>query len=416
MTLSQHGAIVIGAGVAGLSTALYLQRAGVAVTVIDPLPPAGGASFGNAGLLSPDTAVPIALPGMLRKVPGWLLNPLGPLSVTPSYFPRALPWLLRWIEAGRLDRVIAISDAMRALHRESLACWQELLGPALYGDLIRPLGQVQVWEGDAEAANSGVERQVRDRHGIKSEALTADDLRQMFPGISREVTRGLLVPGNGHTVSPQRSVSTLGELFRKEGGTLINERAMKLIPREGGGWMVMTNLANRSAEHVVVAMGAWSRQLLDPLGIKVALETERGYHAMLFDPEVMPALPISNKTRAFGVTPMEDGLRVAGTVEIAGLEAPPNEERAKVLVQHAKRMFPALSGAKVRYWMGFRPSTPDSLPILGPAAARPGLHFVFGHGHFGMTGGPPSGRLVARLITGQAPGLDPAPYAAQRFG
>ncbi len=416
MTLSQHGAIVIGAGVAGLSTALYLQRAGVATTVIDPLPPAGGASFGNAGLLSPDTAVPIALPGMLRKVPGWLLNPLGPLSVTPGYFPRALPWLLRWIEAGRLDRVIAISDAMRALHRESLTCWQELLGPSLYGELIRPLGQVQVWEGDAEAANSGVERQVRDRHGIKSEALTADDLRQMFPGISREVTRGLLVPGNGHTVSPQRSVNTLGELFRKEGGTLINERAMKLIPREGGGWMVMTNLANRSAEHVVVAMGAWSRQLLDPLGIKVALETERGYHAMMFDPEVMPALPISNKTRAFGVTPMEDGLRVAGTVEIAGLEAPPNEERAKVLVQHARRMFPALSGAKVRYWMGFRPSTPDSLPILGPAAGRPGLHFVFGHGHFGMTGGPPSGRLVARLITGQTPGLDPAPYAAKRFG
>jgi D-amino-acid dehydrogenase len=416
MTLSQHGAIVIGAGVAGLSTALYLQRAGVAVTVIDPLPPAGGASFGNAGLLSPDTAVPIALPGMLRKVPGWLLNPLGPLSVTPGYFPRALPWLLRWIEAGRLDRVIAISDAMRALHRESLACWQELLGPALYGELIRPLGQVQVWEGDAETANSGVERQVRERHDIRSEALTADDLRQMFPGISREVTRGLLVPGNGHTVSPQRSVGTLGELFRQAGGSLINERAMKLIPRDGGGWMVMTNLANRSTEHVVVAAGAWSRQLLDPLGIKVALETERGYHAMLFDPEVMPALPISNKTRAFGVTPMEDGLRVAGTVEIAGLAAPPNEERAKILVQHAKRMFPALSGAKVRYWMGFRPSTPDSLPILGPVAARPGLHFVFGHGHFGMTGGPPSGRLVARLITGQAPGLDPAPYAARRFG
>ena len=416
MTLAQHGAIVIGAGVAGLSTALYLQRAGVAVAVIDSLPPAGGASFGNAGLLSPDTAVPIALPGMLRKVPGWLANPLGPLSVTPGYFPRALPWLLRWIEAGRLERVIAISDAMRALHRESLSCWQELLGPSLYGDLIRPMGQVQVWEGDGETANSDVERQVRERHGITSEPLSADDLRQMFPGISREVTRGLLVPGNGHTVSPQRSVGTLGELFRKEGGALINERAMKLIPREDGGWMVMTNLANRSSDHVVVAMGAWSRQLLDPLGIKVALETERGYHAMLFDPEVMPALPISNKTRAFGVTPMEDGLRVAGTVEISGLQAPPNEERAKILVQHAKRMFPALRAEKVRYWMGFRPSTPDSLPILGPSAGRPGLHFVFGHGHFGMTGGPPSGRLVARLITGQAPGLDPAPYAAQRFG
>jgi D-amino-acid dehydrogenase len=415
MTLAQHGAIVIGAGVAGLSTALYLQRAGVQVAVIDPLPPAGGASFGNAGLLSPDTAVPIALPGMLRKVPGWLTDPLGPLSVRPSYFPRALPWLLRWIEAGRLSRVMAISDAMRALHRESLVCWKELLGAELYGGLIRPAGQVQVWEGDADTANAQVERQVRERHGIKAEPLTTDDLRQMFPGIAREVTRGLLVPGNGYTVSPQRSVRTLGELFRQEGGALINERAMKLIPRDGGGWMVMTNTANREAAHVVVAMGAWSRQLLDPLGVKVALETERGYHAMIFDPEVMPALPISNKTRAFGVTPMEDGLRVAGTVEIAGLDAPPNEQRARILVGHAKRMFPGLSGEKARYWMGFRPSTPDSLPILGPLTGRPGLHCVFGHGHFGMTGGPPSGRLVARLITGQAPGIDAAPYAAARF-
>lgn len=415
MTLARHGAIVIGAGVAGMSTALYLQRAGISVAVIDPLPPAGGASFGNAGLLSPDTAVPIALPGMLRKVPGWLTDPLGPLSVKPSYFPRAWPWLWRWIESGRLNRVMEISDAMRALHRDALDCWKDLLGAELYGGLIRPAGQVQVWEGDADTANAQVERQVRERHGIKAEALTQDDLRQMFPGIAREVTRGLLVPGNGYTVSPQRSVRTLGELFRQEGGVLINERAMKLIPRDGGGWMVMTNTANRSTDHVVVAAGAWSRQLLDPLGIKVALETERGYHAMIFDPEVTPALPISNKTRAFGVTPMEDGLRVAGTVEIAGLDAPPNEQRARILVQHAKRMFPGLSGDKVRYWMGFRPSTPDSLPILGPATGHPGLHFVFGHGHFGMTGGPPSGRLVARLITGQAPGIDPAPFSARRF-
>ena len=396
MTLARHEAIVIGAGVAGLSTALYLRRAGVAVVVIDPLPPAGGASFGNAGLLSPDTAVPIALPGMLRKVPGWLTDPLGPLSVRPSYFPRAVPWLLRWIRSGQLQRVMAISDAMRALHRDTLGCWQELLGASLYRELIRPIGQVHVWEGEGDSANAQVEQQVRDRHGIRTETLTADDLRQMFPGIARDVTRGLLTPGNGFTVSPQRSVRTLGELFQHEGGELINERAMKLIPREGGGWMVMTNIANRSADHVVIATGAWSRQLLDPLGISVPLETERGYHAMLFDPEVKPALPISNKTRAFGVTPMEDGLRVAGTVEIAGLDAPPNEERAKALVQHARRMFPALTGAQVRYWMGFRPSTPDSLPVLGPAPGRPGLHFVFGHGHFGMTGGPPSGRLVAR--------------------
>ena len=149
--------------------------------------PAGGASFGNAGLLSPDTAVPIALPGMLRKVPGWLTDPLGPLSVRPAYFPRALPWLLRWIEAGRLQRVLAISDAMRALHRESLGCWQELLGPALYRELIRPIGQVQVWEGEADTANAAVERQVRERHGIRAERTQR---RRSAPDVSRHRTRG----------------------------------------------------------------------------------------------------------------------------------------------------------------------------------------------------------------------------------
>src|SRR5690242_15249148 len=150
--------LVIGAGVAGLSTALYLQRSGRRVTVIDPSPPASGASFGNAGMISADTAVPIALPGMLRKVPGWLTDPLGPLAVHPSYFPKALPWLLRWIEASRMSRVLAISDAMRALHRGAFDCWKELLGQQKFYDLIRPVGQVHVWEEETESASAALER------------------------------------------------------------------------------------------------------------------------------------------------------------------------------------------------------------------------------------------------------------------
>jgi D-amino-acid dehydrogenase len=352
---------------------------------------------------------------MLRKVPGWLRDPLGPLAVRPTYFPRALPWLLQWVKAGRLDRVPAVSDAMRALHRETLDCWRELLGDTLFRELIRPSGQVSVWEGDDSSPTEAIEQQIRERHGITAQKLNADDLRQMFPGIARDITRGLFVPGNGYTVSPQRIVHTLADLFRSAGGAVVSERAMKLIPREDGGFMVMTNIANRIADTVVVAAGAWSAQLLSPLGVRVPLETERGYHAMLFSASVQPPIPISSKTRAFFMTLMEDGLRIAGTVEIAGLDAPPNEQRAKVLVDHARRLFPALQAGDVRYWMGFRPSTPDSLPILGEVAGRPGLYLAFGHGHFGMSGGPPSGRLLARMITGEATGIDPAPYAARRF-
>ena len=416
MTAPHHEILVIGAGVAGLSTALYLCRAGRNVAVIDPLPPPGGPSFGNAGLLSPDTAVPIALPGMLRKVPGWLRDPLAPLAVRPTYLPYAFPWLFRWVKAATLPRVIEISDAMRALHRGTLACWQELLGAERYRDLIRCDGQVQIWEGDGENRSAEIERRIRGRHEIRAEPLGPDDLRQMFPDLARDITCGLLVPGNGYTVSPERLVRSLGEIFSHSGGSLIPERAMHLVPNEGGGWTVVTHRENRTASVIIIAAGAWSRQLLSPLGVSVPLETERGYHATVFHPEVSPRLPITNKSRGFAITPMEEGLRIAGTVEIAGLEAPPNLRRARIPVQHAKRLFPRLRADEVRYWMGFRPSTPDSLPILGPVPGRPNLHCCFGHGHFGMSGAPPSGRLVARVIQGESAAIDPGPYGIQRFG
>lgn len=407
--------IVLGAGVAGLATALPLVRAGCAVTVIDPLPPAGGSSFGNAGLLSPDTSIPVALPGMLRKVPGWLTDPLGPLAIRPAYLPRAMPWLLRWIRAGRMDRVLAISDAMRALHGGTFEAWRDLLGAGGFSEFVRQSGQVQVWDQPEETPAAALERELRARQGIPTQVLGADDLRQMFPGIARHVSRGVLIPGNGNTVNPGRMVQRLGELFRAEGGEILAERALKLIPREGGSWMVMTNIANHEAGTVVVAGGAWSRGLLDPLGVRIPLETERGYHLMLPDPSVMPGSPILYKSRSFSVTPMEQGLRAAGTVEIAGLDAAPNERRAEQLLRHVKTLFPDLQGGTPRLWMGHRPSTPDSLPVLGPVAGRPGLHLCLGHGHFGMTGGPPSGKLVSDLILGAAPRIDAAPYSAKRF-
>jgi D-amino-acid dehydrogenase len=407
---------IIGAGVVGLSTALYLRRSGRDVVVVDPLPPPGGASYGNAGMISADTSVPIALPGMLRKVPSWLTDPLGPLAVRPSYFPKALPWLMRWIAAGRMPRVLEISDAMRALHKDAFLCWKELLGPENFADLVRPAGQVHVWETDAETPGAALERQLRERQGIASQALTSDDLRQMFPGISTAVRRGVLVPGNGYTVSPQRIVQTLHRLFLEAGGSVLAESVMKILPREGGaGYDIMTNVGFHTAGQIVVAAGAWSVRLLKPLGVHVPLETERGYHVMLPTPNVSLTTTLSNKSRSFGVTPMEQGLRVAGTVEIAGLEAPPDERRAKALLANVRTMFPDVNTDGHRFWMGFRPSTPDSLPIVGEVAGRRGLFLAVGHGHFGMTGGPPSGRLLSQLINNKPAGLDAAAYGPQRF-
>jgi len=414
MDSNRRATTVLGAGVAGLSTALYLQRSGHQVTVIDPMPPAGGTSFGNSGLISKDTAVPIALPGMLKKVPRWLSDSEGPLVVRPSYFPTALPWLLRWIAASKMEQVWKISDAMRALHKDALDCWRELLGAEHYADLIRPVGQVRIWEG--EGAGSQIEMDICKRHGIETKVLNAGDIRDLYPDIAPDIRHGLMLPNNAFTVSPQRLVRTLGVLLTEAGGELVNERVLKIIPRDGGGYLLMNNIGNRVVERVVVATGAWSRELLDPLGVHVALETERGYHAMMPSPSITLKVPISIKNRGFGLTPMENGLRAGGTVEIGGLMAPPDERRAMILVRHVKRIFPTLTTGEPSYWMGHRPSTPDSLPIVGPVPKRPGLFVVTGHGHFGMTGGPPSARMVSRMINGEAPGIDPAPYAVDRWG
>lgn len=407
--------IVVGAGVAGLSAALHLLRMGHRVVLIDPLPSPGGASFGNAGLISADTVVPISLPGMLRNVPGWLSDPLGPLSVRPAYLPKAAPWLAKWVRAGRMDRVRKIAEALRALHVRAFDHWKDLLGETGYYELIRPSGQVQVWDTSTETPTAKIERGLRTDFGVRSEVLGADDIRQMFPGIARNIGRGVFIPGNGYTVSPPRLIRTLAQIFCREGGTVLAERALKLVPESSGGWFVLTNVGNHRARNVVVAAGAWSGQLIRPLGIKVPLETERGYHVMLPNPSVSLGLPILHKSRAFGMTPMEEGIRVAGTVEIAGLDAPPDERRARILHERAKRLFPELECGEPTLWMGHRPSTPDSLPVLGPAPGHDGLFLCFGHGHFGMTGGPPSGKLVAQLVAGQSPDIDPAPYSASRF-
>ncbi len=415
MPTSSSTTIVIGAGVVGLSAALYLQRAGQRVIVIDALPPASAASYGNSGLISCDTAAPIALPGMLGKVPGWLFDRLGPLVIRPSYLPKVLPWLVRWVEASRLSRVFEVSDAMRSLHKEAMNCWRELLGPEHFNDLIRTVGQVRIWEGGA-GSESQTELAICARHGIKAETLSEDDIRQLYPEISPNIKSGVLIPNNGYTINPQRLVQTLGNLLVAEGGQVLTERVLKIIPHSGQrGFMLMTNVNNHDVDQVVVATGAWSLALLEPFGIKVPLETERGYHAMMPSPNITLKIPVSIKNRGFGLTSMEHGMRAAGTVEFAGLTASPDEQRAKNLVTQAKRVFPTLQTGEPKYWLGFRPSTPDSLPVLGPVDHIPGLFLAFGHAHWGMTGGPPTGKLISQMVTGAPLSIDPLPYSYKRF-
>ncbi|MGA0617365.1 NAD(P)/FAD-dependent oxidoreductase [Paracoccus sp. KR1-242] len=406
--------IIIGGGTVGLCAAVYLQRSGRNVMVIDPLPSPGGASFGNAGMISPDTAVPISLPGMLRKVPGWLMDPMGPLVVRPAYFARAFPWLMKWISAGRWTNVLNISDAMRSLHKDSFAYWRELVGEA-YGDLIRNDGQVHLWESEHESLTAAREREIRERHGIEARALTRDEISDLFPDMATGPKRAVFVPGNGYTVSPARLVRKLEEIFLKGGGQRVHDQVGKVIPAPGGrNFTVLTGVGNFTAPNVVVCAGAHSARLLEPLAVSVPLEIERGYHIMLRDHGLRVGTTLSNKSRSFGLTPMADGLRVAGTVEISGLDTVPDERRAFMLTRQLKQSFPSVNVENLTFWAGMRPSLPDSLPVIEESARHPGLFLNFGHSHFGMTGGPGSGLLLSQIMNREKPFTDPAAYSLQR--
>lgn len=406
--------IVVGGGIIGLTTALYLRRANVPVTLIDQLPPGSVTSFGNAGLISADGSVPIALPGMLKNVPKWLTDPLGPLAVRPSYALKAAPWLMKWIAAGRMSAVEKGSDALRALHPGAFDRYRELLGPETFRDLLRTSGSVNLWDG-APGKSEEIHKMLRERSGVAHQVLTEDDLKQMFPGIAAEGKRAVLYPNNGYTVSPRRLTNAIAELVTREGGTILQERVVKIIPGESG-YTVMTTVANHRAGKVVVSAGAWTKQLVKPLGVRLPLETERGYHIALAKPSVEMRLPILHRTRGYALTPMEEGLRLAGTVEIGGLDLPPDERRAKILQQNAEALFPGLKGEPIRMWMGYRPSFPDSLPAAGQVRGQRGLYINAGHGHTGMIGGPGTSRLISELITGRPPFIDPTPYRIDRFG
>jgi glycine/D-amino acid oxidase-like deaminating enzyme len=406
---------VIGAGVVGMACALHLQRVLGGVTAIDPLQPGGGASFGNGGLIAVDSCGPMSTPGMLRQVPGWLLNADSPLAVNHGYAVRALPWLMGRLRSGKMPRIIAASDAFRALHKPALDIYRDMLGRESFQSLIRQSGHVEVWEGENVSDSERIGRQLRGRHGIAHESLSLDELKKLVPQISPAIKRASFVPKGAHTVNPLRLVQKLADLFVEAGGTLLREQVMKLLPLEGGGYRVLTNIGDYRFAKVAIAGGAWSNGLLKPLGLSLPLEAERGYHVMVRESSLDLKLPILHRGRGFGATPMEEGIRFAGTVEIAGLDIAMNEGRSASIRRHAENMFPGLATEQSTIWMGFRPCFPDNLPVIDQVKRYPGLFIACGHGHFGVTSAPATGLALSRMMAGQPPAFDLAPFSLVRF-
>lgn len=407
-------AVVIGAGIVGVCSALQLRRAGCEVVVVDPQEPGSGATFGNAGSLSTGSVAPMAMPGMLRQVPGWLLDPDGPLSVRWSYLPKALPWLLAWIRASRLPVVERAASAIAPLVRPCVGEYRAILPPAEFERLIRQRGQLVVSRQEAGGGEDLVGR-LRREHGVPVETVSADELRQLEPALDRSFRSGILITDSAHTVDPQQLARAVAGLAAAEGARFLRAQATGFSRSDGRIRGVETTAGAEAAEVVVIAAGAASRRLCAMLGETVPLESERGYHVVLPEPGISISRPIGNADEKFFATPMAGGLRLAGTVEIAGLEAPPRWERADKLACLAQRMFPDLRTERPSRWLGHRPSVPDSVPVIGRSRRHDNVVYAFGHGHVGLTAAPVTGRIVAAMVTGGPPPVDPAPYAITRF-
>jgi D-amino-acid dehydrogenase len=412
--------VVIGAGIVGMCCASTILRAGHRVIVLDRGAPGEGTSFGNAGCLNASSVVPISMPGVLSQVPRWLLDPEGPLVLRWRYLPHLAPWLWRFVRAGQPEKVAAQARALRALLGSTLESYAPLVKAAGAEDLIHRAGHLTVYKSEASFARDARAMDLRRANGVTVDDLSFDELRQLEPGLSRDFLRGRMIAETGHVGDPHRLVARLAEAFMRDGGEILRDRVRGFEFAGGAVTGVRGESGVHRADHVVLAAGAWSKPLARQLGDAVPLDTERGYHVVLRDPEIMPRRPIGSAEGKFFATPMDAGLRVAGTVEFAGLEAPPDWRRSRMLLRQAQDMFPGLAreigDERISHWMGFRPSMPDSLPVIGPSRRHRNVIHAFGHGHVGLIGGAMTGRIAAALVDGAKPPIDIAPFRVDRFG
>jgi len=406
---------VIGAGIVGITTACYLRRDGHEVTVVTADPPGEYCSFGNAGMLNNAGCVPQAVPGILAKVPGYLADPLGPLTVRWSYLPKAMPWMLRFIASATRKRVVRGSVALYSLIRPTVERYEELARYAGCTDLIRRSGYLVAYESERSYDNDAFSWQLRRERGVETAILDADGIRALVPQLAPNYVRAVHVLNQGFVANPERLTKSLAAQLERDGGKILQRKVLGIEVGEKGARTLRTDAGDMPVEDLVVCAGVHSGEICAMLREPVPIEAERGYHVTYTDPALQIPLPVHVSEAKVFVTPMEMGVRVAGQAEFAGIYAPPNYQRADVLETHMRRMFPQVHTADKTRWMGRRPSMPDSLPVLGRSKKHANVYYAFGHGHLGLCGGAPSARHISDLIFGRTPAIDLTPFRIDRF-
>lgn len=407
---------IIGGGIVGIASALALQADGREVNVIDRGHPTEAASFGNCGLLAVGEVVPISKPGVLRKIPGWLADPKGPLHVRPSALVPQLPWLLRFLWSGRAARVKEIAAGMAPLLHRAEDDWR-----AAFADAGMPEALIASENLIAMNARSDYEADtftwgLRQLHGFGHRFVGTDELRQMEPALGGPITCGVLAKGWLQFADPGAILQGLHAVFRQRGGKIITGNAVRIETSGQRATGVHLDSGERvAAETLVVAAGAWSGKLARDLGLRIPVAALQGYHHQLPRPGAVLNRPILYANGGFVLTPLTSGLRIGGTIEVAGHDPKPNFARADILADKARTIVPGLDTSGATQWMGPRPFMPDTMPVIGRAPGQENVILAFGHGQVGQTLGATTGRIVADLVATRRPPIDLSPYRPTRF-
>ena len=405
---------IVGAGIQGVCISLYLLKKGFEVTLIDRDEPGRvSASYGNAGHFSPYASVPINRPDILTDIPQMLLSSTGPLALKWNYLPKMIPWFLKFIKNCSKKKMLHTTKYMHQILNLALPAYDELFKDIDVSGLIESKGIIYFWT-KKDLKSRELEINIRKELGVKQQLLTPHEIHDLEPHINKIYHGGVLYPNARHTRNPKKILIKLFNLFLKQGGVFEKQDVKTITFSFDDKPIIKSNFNSYDFDKVVIACGAFSKKFTDQADEKIPLDTERGYHVHFKDHDHLLSRPVIFLNREFGITPMEQGLRVVGTVEFGGLDNPLNKKRILNLVNNAKYLFSGLSDHQDE-WLGFRPSLPDFLPVMGPSKKYKNLFYSFGHHHLGWTLGAISGKIVAGMIAKENTNLDLSPYSSLRF-
>ncbi len=404
---------IVGAGIQGISNALFLQKKGFIVTIFDRDEPGSqAASYGNAGHFSSYASVPFNRPDVLADVPAMLLSSTGPLALKWNYIPKMIPWFVKFILNSRKEKMMHTAKNMHQILDLAIPAYDELFDEIDLEGLVENKGILYIWN-NKNLKSRELEIKIRNELGVKQQLVTPKEIHDLEPHIKPIYHGGVYYPYARHARNPKKILLKLFKLFLEKGGKFL-KMDVKEVKFDLDKPILITDTQSFIFDKLVVACGAFSKKFTDNFNEKIPLETERGYHVHFKGCDHLLSRPVIFSNRGFGITPMEQGLRVVGTVEFGGLNNPLSKPRIKNLIDNAKYILGDLPEHEDE-WLGFRPSLPDFLPIIGPSKNHKNVFYCFGHHHLGWTLGPISGKIISGMIANENTNLNLKPYSSLRF-